>query len=363
MSELDALTRAQFLKATGGVAFGGLFASALSACGGDDGAASGGESGGRVVYAGFGGTFDDQVKKNLFDPFTKKTGIEVVMTADAPPPIAPMQAQVRSGKPAWDFVIMNSSSLAEAIQLDLVEPIDYSKLPNADDYAVDSYKHEYGAGLWAFCDVIWWNTDVFDQPMESWADVWDVKRFPGKRGFLDYPHKVMEEALLADGVEASQLYPLDMDRAFNSLDRIRPNAVFLDINTINNQLAQQDLVAGGLNITRIKQAITDGVPVDYSWTNHIVDASYYSIPKGAEQVENVYELTNFVLSPEIQATTPDAFGYTPATNAALAKIPEKQQADLPASTVTVDQAVLISADWWAEHTTEASERFTEWLQS
>ena len=59
---------------------------------------------------------------------------------------------------------------------------------------------------------------------ESWADFFDVERFPGPRAFPNYgrPWSVLISALLADGVLADALFPLDLDRAFRRLDELKP---------------------------------------------------------------------------------------------------------------------------------------------
>ena len=55
----------------------------------------------------------------------------------------------------------------------------------------------------------------------SWADFWNVKDFPGKRALPDYASYALPLALLADGVKPENLYPLDVDRAFASLQKIK----------------------------------------------------------------------------------------------------------------------------------------------
>jgi len=58
----------------------------------------------------------------------------------------------------------------------------------------------------------------------SWADFWDVKKFPGSRSLcLSDSPRTLIFALLADGVPRDQLYPLDIDRAFKKLDQIKPH--------------------------------------------------------------------------------------------------------------------------------------------
>src|SRR3546814_2888227 len=84
--------------------------------------------------------------------------------------------------------------------------------------------------LWSY--VIGYDGDRIEGPgPRSWADFWDVKRFPGKRGMRKTPKYSLEFALLADGVPPDQVYPTlrtpaGIDRAFSKLDEIKPNVVW-----------------------------------------------------------------------------------------------------------------------------------------
>ena len=63
----------------------------------------------------------------------------------------------------------------------------------------------------------------------SWADFWDVKKFPGKRALRKGPKYTLEFALMADGVAPKDVYKVlagkdGQDRAFKKLDELKPKA-------------------------------------------------------------------------------------------------------------------------------------------
>ena len=68
------------------------------------------------------------------------------------------------------------------------------------------------------CGVMSWNTKNVKpaQVPQTWAELWDMKRFSGQRGFWKQPYQTMELALMADGVPMDKLYPIDVDRALKS---------------------------------------------------------------------------------------------------------------------------------------------------
>src|SRR3546814_12597665 len=80
--------------------------------------------------------------------------------------------------------------------------------------------------LWSY--VIGYDGDRIKGPgPQSWADFWDMKRFPGKRGMRRTPKYSLEFALMADGVPADRVYPMlrtpaGVHRAFRKPDGIKP---------------------------------------------------------------------------------------------------------------------------------------------
>lgn len=57
----------------------------------------------------------------------------------------------------------------------------------------------------------------------SWADFWNVKKFPGRRALRRDALWTIEAAVKADGVKDSKSYPIDVERAFRNPDRIEPH--------------------------------------------------------------------------------------------------------------------------------------------
>lgn len=59
---------------------------------------------------------------------------------------------------------------------------------------------------------------------KSWAEFWDIKALPGARTMADMASGApnLELALISDGVPMDKVYPIDIDRAFRSMSRIKP---------------------------------------------------------------------------------------------------------------------------------------------
>ncbi len=87
-----------------------------------------------------------------------------------------------------------------------------------------------------------------DNPPKTWGDFFDVDKFPGRRGMasggLGVPIDI-EYALIAGGADPANLYPLDLDAAFATLDKIAGKIVLWD----NAPKGIQDLLNGDTVMT------------------------------------------------------------------------------------------------------------------
>src|SRR5215813_6795383 len=83
---------------------------------------------------------------------------------------------------------------------------------------------EYGITSYSLGTNLVYRKDKFPNGgPQSWADFWDVKKFPGSRCLYDRSFSCLAFALLADGVPTDKLYPMDVDRAFRKMSELKPH--------------------------------------------------------------------------------------------------------------------------------------------
>jgi putative spermidine/putrescine transport system substrate-binding protein len=187
------------------------------------------------------------------------TGIEII---PVPATVAKLLAMHRSGQME---VGLSDTGDDVLLQLDLagaLEPLDLKgfKRTNPDDIEA-TVKHKAFVGCFNYAMVMGFHTAAYPKGKEpkSWAEFWDIKAFPGPRTLADMASGApdLEFALLADGVAMDKLYPLDIDRAFKSLSRVRPAITkFWDTGALSAQmLADKEVVLAALWSTRLGVAI------------------------------------------------------------------------------------------------------------
>ncbi len=156
-----------------------------------------------VVFAGWGGSYQDAEKVSYCDPFAKATGARVVQ--DGPMNAAKFRAMIESGTPDWDVADITIDFLYAGIGDNLFEKID-TKI--VDTSRIDPrFVNEYGVGCIVWSYNLGYSTKVYagKEAPKTWADLFDLKRFPGKRMFADNVVATLEIALMADGVPMDKL--------------------------------------------------------------------------------------------------------------------------------------------------------------
>jgi putative spermidine/putrescine transport system substrate-binding protein len=172
-----------------------------------------------LVFVGFGGSYQEGQTKALFEPFEKETGIKIIQTTGVD--IAKLRAQVQSRNVEWDLISIPDRLRYTAVKDGLLMPLDYKTI-NAKDI-LPALVTEYAVGCVTIPMLLTYSTKAYPagKAPVTWMDYWDAKKFPGPRGMYNAPTYILEFALIADGVPKDKLYPLDVPRAFKSLDRIK----------------------------------------------------------------------------------------------------------------------------------------------
>jgi putative spermidine/putrescine transport system substrate-binding protein len=352
------LSRRDFLGAASGSAMGLV---ATTILGGSSKAANKFD-GRRVVFASWGGAYQDAERDSYCVPFAEKTGATVVQ--DGPVGLAKFRTMAESGSPIWDVVDVTDTMLYDSGGAGLLEKIARS--------AVDvsrikpEFVDEFGIGNVVLSYNIGYSTKVYgpDNHPRSWADVFDVKRFPGKRMLSNDPQPNMEIALLADGVALDKLYPLDVERAFKKLDTIKNDLIFWTSSSQSQQLLTDgEVVCGNITNGRAYDAAKKGAKVAIEWNQNIQSAEYLVVPKGAKNVDVAMGLIDEMTRAENQAKLANLIAYSPTNPAAFSAINEDIAPWLCTNPKNADKGFAINAKYWRPILKPLTERFQLWKLS
>lgn len=310
-----------------------------------------------IVFTGWGGTTQDAQKKNWTEPFTAATGINVQM--DGPTDYGKFKAMVDSGNVSWDVVDVEYDFAYKAAKDGLLEPLDF-KVINKN--SIDKrFLTSHAVGSFYYSFVLGYNKANFKgaQP-KTWADVFDLKKFPGKRTFYKWSAPgVLEIALLADGVPANKLYPLDLDRAFKKLDSIKSQIVWWSGGAQSQQLlASGEAPIGMFWNGRLHALEQTGVKVGASWEQNLTGADMLVVPKGSKNKAAAMKFLAYATSADAQAKFATETAYAPINPAAKAKLSPDMAKIMP-DQFTKSQ-INMNMNYWSENRDIIAKRWYAW---
>lgn len=204
---------------------------------------------------------------------------------------------------------------------------------------------------------------VDDVPID-WADWWQSRALPGNRTLSKGPYGTMEFALLADGVRPDELYPLDLDRAIDSLRRISGSIVDRWWETSPQAidwLSSGRAAFGSALAHAVVLGQRAGRPIQPVWNQGLLYTDCWVVPQGATGADVAKDLIRFALTAGAQASLASSAGLGPVSSAALGLVDPLLQINLATSSLNRSRLVRADTQWWVDNDTAANQAFNGWL--
>ena len=317
----------------------------------------------QLTVVNFGGANANAQKKAYYEPY-EKTGTKII-PVEYNGEQAKIKAMVETKKVTWDVVEVESPDAARGCDEGLFEKLDYSKIGSKADF-LPAAVTDCGVGLFVWSTVMAYNGEKLKTAPTSWADFWDVKKIPGKRGMRKGARYNLEFALIADGVKPADVYKVlatkdGAERAFKKLSELKPNIQWWEAGAQPPQfLGAGDVVLTTVYNGRIDAANREGKNLKITWTGGIYDLDYWAIVKGSPNRDAAYKFIAFASTPEAQAEYAKNIAYGPTNQKALAKLDAKTLANLPTSPANAKDSMQFGNKFWADQGEELEKRFASW---
>jgi putative spermidine/putrescine transport system substrate-binding protein len=247
----------------------------------------------------------------------------------------------------------------------MYERLDWKALGHADQLIPDAAE-ECGSAALVWSVAIAYDRNKLAQAPTSWADFWDVKKYPGKRGLRKRAVYNLEFALLADGVKVEDVYkvlatPAGVDRAFAKLSQLKPNIQWWEAGAQPAQwLTSGDVVMTSTYSGRIAAAAQAGAPLAVVWPGSLYGMDYWAIIKGSRHVDQAKRLIAYANQPDAQVRYVEAIPYGPTNTLAAAKLDPALARWVPTSKENMAGALSMNVGFWVDHGEELEERFNAW---
>jgi len=278
-----------------------------------------------IVFSGYGGDYEELMKKLIIAPFEKKFNAKVVYDATGSSAQKLAKLRATSGTYTWDVVVFGGYDLLAAGQEGLLEPVGPEKLSNMTKLHEFAQKEGRGWAPVTSVDplVILYNKERVKPAPDSWTVLWDPK-YKGKVGISHVSegkglYLLIMAAYMAGGDEKR------IDPGFAGIRELVPNVgAWL---TLSPQyvpyLQREDVWMTPYWNGRAQLLIDQGLPLatvipkegTVGYTNT------FAVPKTARNKSLAYEFINFYLDAAQQETWARVIYYGP-TNREVKLPPE-----------------------------------------
>jgi putative spermidine/putrescine transport system substrate-binding protein len=278
-----------------------------------------------IVFSGYGGDYEELMKKLIIAPFEKKFNAKVVYDATGSTSQKLAKLRATRGTYTWDVVVFGGYDLLAAGQEGLLEPLGPDKLPNMTKLHEFAQKEGHGWAPITSVDplIILYNKERVKPAPDSWTALWDHK-YKGKVGISHVSegkglYLLIMAAYMAGGDEKR------IDPGFAKIRELVPNVgAWL---TLSPQyvpyLQREDVWLTPYWNGRAQFLIDQGLPLatvipkegTVGYTNT------FAVPKTSRNKSLAYEFINFYLDAAQQGAWARAIYYGP-TNREVTLPPE-----------------------------------------
>jgi putrescine transport system substrate-binding protein len=277
-------------------------------------------------------TWSDYFDPHVLEDFTKETGIKVVYdTYDSD---AALETRLMLGRSGYDVVVPSGPVLQRSIAAGLLQRLDTSRLPNAENLspdimarlAVDDPGNQYAVNYVWFTAGIAFDADKARERLGGAPlDSWDIIFRPDLlKKFTDCGVYVLDDGpdLFAIALNYLKFDPntrnlAELRRAADLLNGLRRNVKKFQSSEDINALANGDIClavgwSGDAALARNRAREADnGIDIGYDIPHEgtVIALDNLAIPWDAPHVEEAYEFINFLLRRDIAARNTNAIGF------------------------------------------------------
>ncbi len=294
----------------------------LTGCGADDDAEN-------IVYVY---SWGDYIDPETLEMFEEETGIHVVL--DEFDTNENMYPRIVEGAIHYDVICPSDYMIQKMIANNLLQPLDFEKLPNAKKYIGDAFFEQASESFdpgnhyavpycWGTVGIMY-DTTKIEEPVDSWTILWNEKyrneilMQDSSRDALMIPLKILGRSLN----ETDEIY---LRQARDMLIKQKPLVQAYVVDEAKDKLISGEAAIGvvfsgeALQIMLANPDMNFAVPKE--GTNFWIDS--WVIARDAENVDNAHKFIDFMCRPDIAVINFDYLGYS-TPNIAVRELEEDE---------------------------------------
>jgi putative spermidine/putrescine transport system substrate-binding protein len=278
-----------------------------------------------------------------------------------------LRTKVQGGKADWDVVQVETEELVLGCEEGLFEKLDWKTVGGRDKFIDAATISDCGIGNEVWAIGLGYDGDRLKDGPKTWADFWDVKRWPGKRGMRKGAKFTLEYALMADGVKPQDVYkvlstPQGVDRAFRKLDELKPHIIWWSsASQFPGMLASGEIIMSVATNGRLLAANEkEGRNFKLLWDTTIYALDYWVTLKGSPNKEQAARFIAYASTPDPQKVYSSNIPLGPTNKEAIRTMEPRRLAILPSNPDNLKNAIPVNAQFWVENADQLTQRYNAW---
>lgn len=293
-----------------------------------------------VVY-----NWGEYIGPDVLDEFEEETGISIIYDEFETNEI--MYPKVEAGAVVYDVICPSDYMVQKMIENDLLEPLDYDKIPNISNIDPDYLKsaEQFDPGnrycvpyCWGTVGILY-NKTMVDEPVDSWDILWDEK-YKDEILMQDSVRDTFAVALKRLGYSLNSTDSKELQEAADSLKEQKDLVQAYVVDQVRDKMIGNEAALGVIYSGEAIYTQRENPNLEYvipkEGSNVWIDG--WVIPKNARHKENALKFLDFLCRPEIALKNFEYITYSTPNKAARALIEDD---DIRNSTIAFPTADML----------------------
>jgi putative spermidine/putrescine transport system substrate-binding protein len=319
-----------------------------------------------LTVVGWGGTSQAAHRNAYWTSFGKENGVRIkedVWNGG----IGVLRAKSRANQSDWDVIQVEVEELILGCEEGVFERLDWQAMGGRDRFLPISV-NDCGVGADVWSELFGYDAGhIKGEKPKTWADFFDLKKFPGKRGMRKTPKYALEAALMADGVKPADVYkelstPAGIDRAFRKLDTLKPQIIWwASVAQVPDLLASGEVTMSMATPGRLLLASRDEHRDFRSvWDGNIYAVDFWAVLKNSPHKSDALKLVKYMSDADHEINLPRYMPAGLSNKEAIARIDPALTKDTPSNPENMKNALALDAEFWVENNDQLTQRFNAW---
>ena len=275
-----------------------------------------------VVY-----NWGEYIDPDVLDQFEEESGISIIYDEFETNEI--MYPKVEAGAVVYDVICPSDYMVQKMIENDLLEPLDYDKIPNISNIDPDYLKsaEQFDPGnrycvpyCWGTVGILY-NKTMVDEPVDSWDILWDEK-YKDEILMQDSVRDAFAVALKRLGYSLNSTDSKELQEAADSLKEQKHLVQAYVVDQVRDKMIGNEAALGVIYSGEAIYSQRENPNLEYvipkEGSNVWIDG--WVIPKNARHKENALKFLDFLCRPEIALKNFEYITYSTPNKAARALI-------------------------------------------